>query len=66
MKIEDARAFKTIYYPSAKKKEVDEEINKMLSSGWRLLSINENPNNSAYMYFVHKKTIEELEENGKD
>lgn len=66
MKIEDARAFKTIYYPSVRKKEVDEEINKMLSNGWRLLSINENPNNSAYMYFVHKKTITELEENGKD
>lgn len=65
MKIEDVRAFKTIYYPSVggvRRKEEDRKINEMLSNGWRLLSINENPNNSAYMYFVHKKTIEELEE----
>ena len=62
MEITDIKAFKTIYYPTVKRKEEDEEINKMLSNGWRLLSIDENPNKSAYMYFVHEKTIEELEE----
>ena len=62
MEITDIKAFKTIYYPSVSRKEEDEEINKMLSNGWRLLSIDENPNKSAYMYFVHEKTIEELKE----
>ena len=62
MEITDIKAFKTVYYPRTKRKEEDEEINKMLSNGWRLLSINENPNNSAYMYFGHEQTIEELEE----
>ena len=61
MQITDIKAFKTIYYPRVNREEEDKEINKMLSSGWRLLSIDENTNNSAYMYFVHKKTIEELE-----
>lgn len=62
MKIQNIKAFKTVYYPRVKRKEEDEEINKMLSNGWRLLSIDNNPNNSAYMYFVHEKTIEELAE----
>lgn len=61
MKIQNIKAFKMVYYPSVKRKEEDKEINEMLSSGWRLLSIDENPNNSAYMYFVHERTIEELE-----
>lgn len=65
MKVENIKAFKTIYYPGVagvRREEEDEKINKMLSDGWRLLSIDENPNKSAYMYFVHEKTIEELEE----
>lgn len=54
--------FKKVYYPSVKRKQKDKEINKILSRGWRLIHIAMNHDNSAYMYFVHEKTIEKFEE----
>lgn len=53
MKVENVKALKTVYYPALRHQEQDKEINELFRSGWRILTINENPNGSSYMYFVH-------------
>lgn len=58
MKLENVKAFKTVYYPAVRHEEQDKEINEMLKSGWRILTINDNPNGSSYMYFVHDELQE--------
>lgn len=58
MKIEDVKAFKTVYYPAIRHQEQDKQINEMLRNGWRILRIEENPNNSSYMYFMHHESQE--------
>ena len=61
MKVEDVRAIKVIHLPMVREEEKKKEINKLLSNGWKLLPITEKPYSSS-MYFVHKKTIGEMEE----
>lgn len=61
MKIENVKALKTVYYPSLRHREQDKEINELFRNGWRMLTINENPNGSAYMYFVHDELQEVTE-----
>lgn len=60
MKVENIKAFKTIYYPGIRHQEQDKEINELFRNGWRMLSINENPNGSSYIYFVHDE-LQEVE-----
>ena len=62
MRVQDIKAFKTVYYPRIRSEEKDKEINEMLSDGWQLLRIDENPNKSSYMYFVHEEEVKGLEE----
>lgn len=60
MKVENIKAFKTIYYPSIRHQEEDKEINELFRNGWRMLTIDQNPNGSSYIYFVHDE-LQEVE-----